>query len=102
MSARVRAALASPAARHLAVLACLAGACTAVVSELPGGILEVSASGASKVTLRGQANPLTVELSGASSLEARDLKSKTAKLTASGASHIAVTATEEVQAHLSD
>jgi hypothetical protein len=58
-------------------------------------------SGASKVELNGEANNLTIDSSGASKINAENLKVANAAIDVSGASHVTVNATEEIKAEAS-
>jgi len=58
--------------------------------------LGIHVTGASKLKLEGETSELNVEVSGASSIDAEELKSKTATVDASGSSKVSVFVTERL------
>jgi Putative auto-transporter adhesin, head GIN domain len=77
------------------------GASNVSISGIQNDRLSVSASGASKITLRGEAQSLVVDLSGASKLDANELQSKNVEVDASGASSASINASETLEADAS-
>ena len=61
----------------------------------------VETSGASKIFVAGEAKTVEIEMSGASKVDASELRAARAKVSSSGASRASVYATEEVNADLS-
>ena len=74
------------------------GASKVSVTDLKTSDLKLDASGDSKVTLAGEAGNLSVELSGASGLEAEGLEAETVSVDASGASCASVNVLEQLEA----
>jgi len=79
----------------------ISGASTASISNVKADALNLNASGASKITIDGEANDLTVEASGASGINAEALKVVNADVEASGASSATISAANEVKADAS-
>jgi hypothetical protein len=77
------------------------GAASVRLSNVSNESLTVDSSGASKITLSGTTNKLSVDISGATKVEAVDLKAVDAELEASGASSIDVFATGSLSADAS-
>lgn len=77
------------------------GASKVSVADLRNSDLKIDTSGASKVTLTGETENLSVEVSGASSLIAEGLKAENATVNASGASYASVIASERLTADAS-
>ncbi len=74
----------------------LSGASNANVSGVNSDLIELKASGASKVKIDGQVIKLRADASGASKIDAEGLKVEDANVDASGASSATIMATEEV------
>lgn len=77
------------------------GATRVLVSGVRNDALRVDTSGASKVTLSGETAKLGVEVSGASNIDAEDLKAGAADIEASGASNVSVFTTGQLRADAS-
>jgi len=76
----------------------ISGASTATVSSVKTDSLELTASGASKIKINGQAQTLEADASGASGIDAENLPAENAKAEASGASSVTVNAVNHVDA----
>lgn len=74
----------------------LSGATDAHLRQLAGPELEVHVIGASEVTLEGQVDRLTLELSGAADLDAARLEAQSVTVRASGAGAVKVHARESL------
>lgn len=79
----------------------VSGASCVSVHDLHSNSLEIDASGASDVRVRGHSVRVVVESSGASDVDLSELVTRTAEVEASGASDIDVHAEEELHAHVS-
>lgn len=79
----------------------ISGASSANVSNVKPDLIELKASGASKIKIDGEAIRLTADASGASKIDAENLKAEDAFIDASGASSAIVFATEELNADAS-
>ena len=79
----------------------VSGASTAVVSNVKADALELNASGASKITIGGEAKELAADASGASGIDAEGLKVENADVEASGASSATVSPANELKADAS-
>ncbi len=79
----------------------LSGASTAVVSNVNADSLELGASGASKIKIDGQAKDLKSDASGASGIDAENLRVENADVESSGASSTTVSAANELKADAS-
>ena len=77
------------------------GACKINVAELKSSKLRVDTSGASKVSLTGEAASLTIDVSGASNIDASGLKAENATVGASGASKVEVFVTGKLTSEAS-
>lgn len=77
------------------------GASKISLTGVKNSALNVSSSGASKITVEGTTGNLTVDVSGASKIEAERLQAENASVDASGASHVSVNASNEVRADAS-
>lgn len=77
------------------------GVAKVVFTEIDGDKLEISSSGASKVSLSGTVNTLGVEMSGASSVDCGKLRADTADIDGSGASSAEVDVASSLKADLS-
>lgn len=78
----------------------LSGASSSQLS-LDGDVIKLNLSGASELNVSGSAPDLQAIVSGASTLRAYDLMTETATVTASGASHIRVFVTKQLDAEAS-
>jgi len=63
--------------------------------------IRVDASGASKITLKGETSHLTVDISGATKVLGEDLKAVKADVDASGASFVSVNVSDELRSDVS-
>lgn len=79
----------------------VSGASKAVVGNVKTYFLSLDASGASKITVNGNAENLKSNASGASQIEAENLQVSDAEVEASGASKIIVTAVNKLKAEAS-
>jgi hypothetical protein len=79
----------------------VSGASKANAINIKSDNFKLDVSGASKINLAGETNNLSIEASGASRIDANDLKAVKATAEASGASKIYVNATESVEADAS-
>lgn len=79
----------------------VSGASTAVVSNVKVESIKLEASGASKITINGEADDLKIDSSGASGIEAEGLTTANAEVTASGASNSTVSASKNLIADAS-
>ncbi|HXG82909.1 MAG TPA: head GIN domain-containing protein [Pyrinomonadaceae bacterium] len=79
----------------------VSGASTAVVSNISSDKLDLTASGASKIKIQGQAKDLSSDASGASGIDAENLTVENADIEASGASSATVSAANELKADAS-
>jgi hypothetical protein len=77
------------------------GASKISLTGVKNSALNVSSSGASKITVEGTTGTLTVGVSGASKIDAASLQAENAEVDASGASHVYVNASNEVRADAS-
>jgi hypothetical protein len=77
------------------------GASRVNLSAVNNEELRVFTSGASKMHLSGESAKLDLEVSGAGSVDAEELKTANAQVNASGASHVSVFAAEELRADAS-
>ncbi|MBC7899933.1 MAG: DUF2807 domain-containing protein [Saprospiraceae bacterium] len=68
------------------------------LTDVKNSDLKIDASGASKVTVAGETANLSVEISGASHLNAEGLRAENAGVDASGASHVNVNVLEQLKA----
>lgn len=66
------------------------GVCKVSLTGVKNNELSIGTSGASKVSVAGETSSLTVDVSGASSVEGESLKAENAKVEASGASKVNV------------
>lgn len=69
------------------------GASRTTISNISGTAINLDISGASKVTLKGNASQLTADMSGASSVDATELQCEKVSVDSSGASKAKVNAT---------
>jgi len=69
------------------------GASRTTISNIGGSAIDLDISGASKVTLSGTASQLTADMSGASSVDATELRCEKVSVDSSGASKARVNAT---------
>jgi hypothetical protein len=74
----------------------VSGASSADVSSVKTDLIKLKASGASKIRIDGEVIRLDADASGASKIDAEELKGEDANVDASGASTATVLATEEV------
>jgi hypothetical protein len=79
----------------------VSGVSNTVVSDVKGDSLKLEASGASKIKISGEAKSLESNASGASGIDAENLKVEDAEIEASGASNTTVSASNNVEAHAS-
>ncbi|MEJ7860266.1 MAG: head GIN domain-containing protein [Pyrinomonadaceae bacterium] len=79
----------------------ISGASTASVSNVKADALDLDASGASKITIDGEAKDLTAEASGASEINAEKLRVENADVEATGASSATISAANELKADAS-
>ena len=77
------------------------GVSKVAVADLKNEELKLDISGVSKVKLAGQTGNLSVDISGASHVDAENLKAGIATVDASGASHVNVNVSEELVADAS-
>lgn len=77
------------------------GASKVSLNDLKNSELTVDTSGVSKVTLAGQTANLTVDVSGASHIDAENLAAENANIDASGASHVSVNVLNELRSDAS-
>ena len=77
------------------------GVSKVAVADLKNEELKLDISGVSKVKLAGQTGNLSVDISGASHVDAKNLKAGIATVDASGASHVNVNVSEELVADAS-
>ena len=75
----------------------LTGAARLTAKQLSGHSFAVESTGAAKVVLDGNVDELVTDMTGASSLEADSLQTKTAEISSTGASHAEVTASETLK-----
>src|SRR5215211_3145556 len=71
------------------------------LAGVANSILEIGASGNSKVTVDGETDEVNLEVSGASSVEAEHLKAQIASVDSSGASRVSVFVTEKLTSNAS-
>jgi len=76
----------------------LSGASDGKITNVRAGSFELKASGASEVTIIGEAKNLEADASGASEIDAEGLKVEDANIEASGASSASVSATNNLEA----
>ena len=93
----MRITITNPSLRKLDV----SGANKIRIREIEADEFEVDISGACSIALRGNANRLMIDMSGASSLDAADLISKQVRIDCSGASNATVYAGESLYANAS-
>lgn len=74
----------------------VSGASDGVVSNARTDLLELKASGASKIKIDGQVNNLKADASGASTIDAESLRAENAEVEASGASKATVAAINDL------
>jgi putative autotransporter adhesin-like protein len=74
------------------------GATSVAAAGLKGEKLKLQINGASNATLSGKLDALELDCSGASRVLAKELETKQAKVEASGASHVEVFASEQLEA----
>lgn len=79
----------------------LSGASTAFISGAKTDSLELEASGASKIKIDGEAKDLNSDASGASGIDAENLRVENADVEASGASSTTISAIDELKADAS-
>lgn len=79
----------------------VSGASSGVVSSAKTGSLSLTASGASNIKIDGQAKDLKADASGASTIEAENLRVENAEVEASGASKATVAATNDLDVNAS-
>lgn len=79
----------------------LSGASSGNVSNAKSDLIQLKASGASKIKIDGEAIRLTADASGASKIDAENLKAEDANVDASGASSAIVSGTEELHLNAS-
>ena len=79
----------------------VSGASTASVSNVKNNGIDLNASGASRITINGEAEDLTAVASGASEIDAEMLKVEYASVEASGASSATVSAATDLKAEVS-
>lgn len=72
------------------------GVANVSVSNVKNDKLGIDASGASKVSVQGETSQLTIDVSGASHIDADSLTALTARIGASGASNVLVNASNEL------
>ena len=77
------------------------GASKVSLNDLKNSELTVDTSGVSKVTVAGQTANLTVDVSGASHIDAENLAAENANIDASGASHVSVNVLNELRSDAS-
>lgn len=79
----------------------VSGASSAVVSAVKSDSINLEASGASKIKIDGQAENLTVDASGASGIDAENLRVENGAVSASGASNATISAANRLEADAS-
>ncbi|MEO1656067.1 MAG: head GIN domain-containing protein, partial [Bacteroidota bacterium] len=79
----------------------LSGASKATVSDFEGDDLELELSGVARMKIEGKVNDLRASLSGASYLDAFELKSRSSRINASGTGSVKVWTTQELKAETS-
>ncbi len=79
----------------------VSGAANVTLNGIRNSSLCVDSSGASKVKIAGETTKFTAEASGASKIDAEDLKAVDASIDGSGASHVDVSVSGELAADLS-
>ena len=94
---RINVRISMPALEALEV----SGASSGNVSNVKADSLELKASGASKITINGQAQTLNADANGASSIDAESLTVENADVEASGASKATINATNDLRADAS-
>jgi hypothetical protein len=72
------------------------GVCKVSLTGVKNNELSIGTSGASKVSVAGETSSLTVDVSGASSVDGESLKAENAKVEASGASKVNVFVTSRL------
>src|SRR6266581_2216284 len=75
----------------------LIGAARLTAKQLSGRNFAIESTGAAKVMLDGNVDDLVTDMTGASKLEADELKTKTAEISSTGASHAEVAVTETLK-----
>jgi len=74
----------------------VSGAANVTVAGLRNDELSIDSSGASKIKIAGETAKLTVEVSGATKVDAEDLQAVNADVEASGASHVTVNVSDHL------
>ncbi|HEX8492365.1 MAG TPA: head GIN domain-containing protein [Pyrinomonadaceae bacterium] len=77
------------------------GASKINVSGIKGSVFDVDSSGASNISLMGEAKNLRIDTSGASNIEAKDLHAESVEVQSSGAGYVSVYATLQLKASAS-
>ncbi len=75
----------------------VSGAAKVSVRNLRNERFAIDASGASKISVEGEASDLTLEVSGASKINGEDLATENANIEASGASHVSINVSGELR-----
>ncbi len=88
----VKIAVTTPRLTRLAIT----GSCSVTAQALASERLEITASGAAKITLQGSVDHLDIQVAGAVSVQAQDLIARAAKIQASGAGTLSVHAQESL------
>src|SRR5439155_481758 len=78
----------------------LTGAARLTAKQLSGHSFGIESTGAAKVLLDGTVDGLVTDMTGASTLEAESLQTKTAELSPTGASHAEVAVSESLKASI--
>jgi hypothetical protein len=79
----------------------ISGAASVIAADVKNDSLSIDASGASKVSVKGEVSRLTIDVSGAAKIDAEDLRTQKAKVEASGASIVGVNVTGDLDAETS-
>jgi hypothetical protein len=79
----------------------VSGASDAKIVNVKADTIELKASGASDITINGEANELKAEASGASEIDAKNLRTESANVDASGASSAIVSANDTLDVEAS-
>lgn len=79
----------------------VSGVANVTLSGVKNDTLNVSSSGASKITVSGDTSQLNVDVSGATKVLAEQLKAVNASIEASGASYVGVSVTGELNSDIS-
>ncbi len=77
------------------------GAAKVSIADLNGEALELESSGASRITVAGEIANLNIDVSGASNIDAENLKAENATIDASGASFVGVNVWGELKSDAS-